>query len=192
MIAMPADRPGPATYQDIIDLPETLTGEIIDGELFVSPRPVSRHSLAVANLIFTLLGPFGRGLGGPGGWVFLIEPEVHLGADVMVPDLAGWRRERLPPEELPDYISITPDWICETLSPSTAKRDRGIKLRAYLGHGVAHAWLIDPTAKTLEVFAADRARWALVGVWGEGERVAAPPFDVAPFPITSLWSTGSP
>ena len=102
--------PKRATYADIEALPDHLVGEILDGELHASPRPGLRHAVAATRLTGRLSPPFDDGLGGPGGWWILIEPELHLGEDIVVPDLAGWRRERLP--EIPDapHLELAPDW----------------------------------------------------------------------------------
>ena len=119
----------PATYQDLLALPPNVVGEIIAGELLAQPRPGTRHANAASALGEELGPPFRRGRGGPGGWIFLDEPELHFGEDVVVPDLAGWRRSRMP--ELPDlpYLDLAPDWICEVLSPSTVRVDRVLKRR---------------------------------------------------------------
>jgi Uma2 family endonuclease len=140
-----------ATYQDVLDAPENKVAEILDGELFLSPRPAPRHAVASSRLGFLIGGPFDQTGGGPGGWWILDEPELHLGEHVVVPDLAGWRRERMPaiPEEA--FFSLAPDWVCEVLSPSTARIDRGRKLRIYAAAGVAHAWFVNPLERTLEV-----------------------------------------
>src|SRR2546428_6351506 len=115
-----------ATYQDVVDAPEHRVAEIVNGELRLSPRPRTTHARSASKLGAVLDGPFDRGVGGPGGWVLLDEPELHL-PDIVVPDLAGWRRERMP--ELPDepFLILAPDWVCEVLSPSTADFDRADK-----------------------------------------------------------------
>src|SRR5438874_10508579 len=135
----------PATYEDLLRLPEHLVGEIIDGELFASPRPAARHSLAASMLGGDLSVTFGRnprGGGGASGWWILDEPELHFGKDVVVPDLAGWRRERMP--KVPDTaaIELPPDWVCEVVSPSTARIDRTRKMRVFKRVKVDHLWLL--------------------------------------------------
>jgi Uma2 family endonuclease len=143
---MPVPRPRarPATYDDLIEVPDHLVAEIIDGELHTTPRPAPRYADASSGLGGALRGPFDRGRGGPGGWRILDEPELHLGPDVLVPDLAGWRRERLP--ALPDeaYFTLAPDWVCEVLSPSTMALDRTRKLAVYVREQVplACGWSI--------------------------------------------------
>lgn len=130
----------PATYEDLLQIPDHLVAEIVDGELHTSPRPAPRHADAATGLSAALRAPFDRGRGGPGGWRILIEPELHLGSEVLVPDAAGWRRERLP--RLPEtaHLTLAPDWICEVVSPSTAALDRGAKLRSYAHEGVSHSF----------------------------------------------------
>ncbi len=176
-----------ATYADIEALPDHLLGEIIDGELIVSPRPSPIHIRCASDLGALLGPPFSFGRGGPGGWWILDEPEFHLGKDVLVPDLAGWRRERMP--ELPDaaWFEVAPDWVCEVLSPSTSRFDRGEKIGVYAREEVAHLWLLDPLARTLEVFRLAEAGWILVAVHTEGPRVRAEPFEAVELDLELLW-----
>lgn len=182
----------PATYDDLLKVPDHLVAEIIDGELFTSPRPAPRHADASSGLGGTLRGPFDRGRGGPGGWRILDEPELHLGRDIVVPDLAGWRRERLP--SLPDeaYFSIAPDWICEVVSPSTAALDRVRKLAIYAREQVTHAWIIDPLAQTLEAMRLDNGRWVILGTWAGDATVHAEPFAAVEWDLTLLWDEPPP
>lgn len=131
--------------------------------------------------------PFHRGRGGPGGWWILVEPELHLGRHILVPDLAGWRRERMP--EVPDvrYFELAPDWICEVLSPATARLDRVDKLGIYAEYAVASVWLIDPAARTLEAYTLDRGRWRLDASHADDARVRVPPFDAVELELDALW-----
>jgi Uma2 family endonuclease len=177
----------PATYDDILALPENVVGEIVNGELIVSPRPTGPHALATSSLGVEVGGPFQRGKGGPGGWWILDEPELHLGSHVLVPDLAGWRRERMP--EVPQGVAfeIAPDWVCEVISPSSARTDRGAKGLIYAKHGVRHLWIVDPIAHTLEVLRSNDGQWTLVAVHGEAEVVRAEPFEAAEVNLGSLW-----
>ena len=183
----PFDRP--ATYEDLVRLPDNLVAEILHGELHASPRPALRHSRTERSLGSAIGGPYDDGVGGPGGWWILTEPELHLGADVLVPDLAGWRRTRMP--EVPDaaYATIAPDWVCEILSPSTAKIDRVRKLAIYAREAVAHAWLIDPALQTLEVFRLEGGRWVLLGTHAGIEVVRADPFGEVDLELARLWSS---
>ena len=185
-------RTRPATYADLLAAPSHLVAEILDGELHTSPRPAPRHADAATGLGGALRGPFDRGRGGPGGWRILGEPELHLGRDVVVPDIAGWRRARLP--QLPDqaYVEVAPDWICEVLSPSTAAIDRVKKLTIYAREGVGHAWLVDPIDQTLEVLALEGSRWVLVATYAGADVVRAEPFDAIDLDLTLLWEDPSP
>lgn len=188
----PDSQRRPATYDDLIKLPAHLVGEILDGELYASPRPAPRHASASSGLGGALHGPFDRGRGGPGGWRILDEPELHLGPDVVVPDLAGWRRERLPrlPEEA--FFSIAPDWVCEVLSPSTVAIDRVKKLAIYAREAVSHAWLVDPIAQTLEVLRLEGGRWTIVSTWSGSDLVRAEPFEALDIDLTWLWDDPPP
>ena len=182
----PFDRP--ATYEDLVALPDTLVAEIVNGELHASPRPAPRHVRAGSLLGVRLGGPYDDGIGGPGGWWILDEPELHLGRDVLVPDLAGWRRSRMP--RLPEaaYFPLAPDWICEILSPSTAMLDRSKKLGLYAREQVAHAWLIDPLARTLEVLRLQNGHWSILGAHAGAEVVRADPFSEIELTLQSLWA----
>jgi Uma2 family endonuclease len=177
-----------ATYADIEALPQHVVGEIAFGVLHTHPRPAPRHSLAASVLGEELGPPFRRGRGGPGGWVFIDEPELHLGEHVLVPDIAGWRRERIP--ELPDtaYFELAPDWICEVLSPSTQRFDRTDKLAIYAAFGVGHCWYVDPGARTLEVFALQNDKWLIAATYKDADPVCAPPFEAHTFNLDVLWS----
>lgn len=177
----------PATYADIEALPPNVVGEILFGVLHTHPRPAPRHARASSILGVELGGPFDRGRGGAGGWIILDEPELHLGPHVIVPNLAGWRRERLPC--LPDtaYFETAPDWIAEILSPSTALADRTDKLAIYAAFGVGHAWHIDPDQRTLEVFALTGGKWLLAATFKDADAVSATPFDVHEFGLDALW-----
>jgi Uma2 family endonuclease len=176
-----------ATYEDLLKLPDDKIGEIVDGELYASPRPSVPQVLAHSALNSELGAPFHFGRGGPGGWWILVEPELHLAEDTLVPDLAGWRRERL--ATMPDApaITVAPDWVCEVLSPSTERLDRVRKLPAYARHGVAHAWLINPRARTLEVYRREGASWVLAASHADDALVRAEPFDAIELDLLRLW-----
>ena len=175
-----------ATYDDVLNAPENKVAEILDGELFLSPRPAPRHSVASSRL-GRILGPFDDGPGGPGGWWILDEPELHLGAHVVVPDLGGWRRERLPTVPSEAYFSLAPDWVCEVLSPSTERIDRGRKLRIYAEADVAHLWLVNPVERTLEVLRLRDGAWTLVAVCSDSGAVRVEPFEAGEFELGRLW-----
>jgi Uma2 family endonuclease len=185
-----APRKGRATYADLEALPENVVGEIIDGELFVQPRPAMPHASAASNLGGMLFGPFRLGNGGPGGWVIIDEPELHLGSapDVLVPDIAGWRRDRLPEVPSTPAITLAPNWVCEILSPSTAIKDRKRKMPIYAREGLGHLWLLDPILKTLEVFRLESSRWILIATYAEDEKVRAEPFEALELDLSIVWS----
>lgn len=177
-----------ATYEDLQALPPHVVGEIIDGELVVSPRPASLHALAASRIGIEIGGPFDRGRGGPGGWIILDEPELHIVGQVLVPDLAGWRRERMP--EMPDvlFFELAPDWVCEVLSPATASLDRTRKMRYYAEAEIRHLWLVDPRIKTIEVYRLDGGSWRVVGSHAGDVPVRAEPFDAIELDLAGLWS----
>ena len=178
-----------ATYEDVLAAPEHLVAEVIDGELHTQPRPATLHAQATSTLGEELGPPFKRGKGGPGGWILLDEPELHLGSepDVLVPDLAGWRRETMP--ELPDapFLTVRPDWLCETLSKSTRARDRVLKMPVYAREGVPHVWLLDPEARSLEVFRLDGETYRLVAAHADDAKVRADPFEAIELELGALW-----
>jgi Uma2 family endonuclease len=176
-----------ATYDDLLKVPEGKTAEIIDGELIVSPRPAPAHAVASSALGGELSGPFQRGKGGPGGWWILDEPEVHLARDVLVPDLGGWRRDRLPRMPETAWFEVRPDWVCEVVSPSSMRVDRVRKLRIYAREGVPHAWLVDPVRRTLEVFTLQGGVFALTHAFEGDGNVKAPPFDAIELELLALW-----
>jgi Uma2 family endonuclease len=180
----------PTLYEQLLDLPEHVTGEILNGELHTLPRPSGRHGLAESALGMRIGVPFRFGEGGPGGWWIIIEPEVHFirNQEVVVPDLAGWRRERMLSVPEDHRFEVVPDWVCEILSPSTAKKDRAVKLPIYARYGVAHVWIVDPLAQTLEAFALQQGRWLLIATLKDDDNVAVPPFDAAPFCLADLWA----
>ena len=177
-----------ATYEDLATVPDHLVAEIVDGELHTSPRPAPRHAVSATVLASGLNPPFQQGRGGPGGWWILFEPELHLGRDVLVPDLAGWRRERLPAiSDEPPFFTLAPDWICEVLSPSTYRLDRVAKLRVYAREGVGHAWLLHPGERTLEVLRLESGRWAILATHADDAVVRAEPFEAVAIDLLPLW-----
>jgi Uma2 family endonuclease len=179
-------------YEEYQRLPRHEQGEILNGTLYVLPRPSPRHANAASALNAELGSPFQRGRGGPGGWWILFEPELQLvEKEPVIPDLAGWRVERMP--ELPEtaYFALVPDWVCEVLSKSTERIDRDEKLPYYAKHGVRHVWLVDPIDKRLEVYALDdeTERWREVRVYRGDTGVRAAPFDAIELDLEALWST---
>lgn len=185
-MATPARRG--ATYQDVLDAPEHQVAELLDGDLYLQPRPAKPHAEAASVLGMVLGPPFRLGRGGPGGWWIQDEPELHLGADVLVPDLAGWRRADMPTLDVSQaYYTEPPAWVCEVLSPSTMGKDRVKKLPKYGAAGVRHAWLVEPEARTLEVFTWRDGRWTLVLTHEGPGAVRAEPFDAVEIDLADLW-----
>jgi Uma2 family endonuclease len=178
----------PATYEDVLGAPPHRVAELIHGVLHTQPRPAGPHAAAATALGEELGPPFKRGRGGPGGWILLDEPEVHLDENVLVPDLAGWRRERMPAVKDTPYFTLAPDWVCEVLSKSTAKVDKSEKLPLYAQHGVPHAWLVDPILRTLEVLRLERGRWSILATHKDDARVRAEPFDAIELDLSILWA----
>jgi Uma2 family endonuclease len=169
-----------ATYEDLMQVPDTKVAEIIDGELVVSPRPASAHARAASTLQADISGPFDRdpeGPSRPGGWYVVFEPELHLGDDVLVPDVAGWRRSRMPTQRNVPFVTLTPDWLCEVVSPSSGRVDRSREMRIYGDAGVPSLWIVDPLARTLEVYRRESDRWIVAAVRGG-------PMSSAPSPST--------
>jgi Uma2 family endonuclease len=177
----------PVTYEDLLKVPDHLVAEIIDGELFTSPRPGMRHARAASLLGAKLGPPFDLGEGGPGGWWIIDEPELHLGRDILVPGLSGWRRERMPTYPDAAYCEVAPDWVCEVVSPWTARLDRVYKMPKHAEHSVPHLWMIDPVAKTLEVFRLEKKSWILRATYGDDDRVRAEPFEAVEIGLQPLW-----
>jgi len=178
-----------ATYENLLQVPDILIAEIVDGELITSPRPAFPHARATS-AIGQDLSPFDRrpgGPGGPGGWWILFEPELHLGADILVPNLAGWRRERMPVLENVAYCELAPDWVCEVVSPTTARLDRVRKMPIYAREQVSHLWLVDPILRTLEVYRLERQRWVVVSTHGGAEGVRAEPFEAIELDMSRWW-----
>ena len=180
----------PTLYQELIDLPEHVNGEILNGQLYAQPRPNGRHGLAASGLNIDVGVPFGFGRDGPGGWWIIPEPEVHFVRDieVAVPDMAGWRRERMPNIPEGHRFDVVPGWLCEILTPSTMKKDRAVKLPVYAHYGVAHVWLVDPVARTLEAYALQQDGWLLLATLKDDDAVSLPPFDAVSFSLADLWA----
>jgi Uma2 family endonuclease len=175
-----------ATYQDLVDAPEQMIAELIDGDLYAWPRPDGPHVETLSVLGMIIGSPYDRGRGGPGGWRIIDRPQVHLAEQVLVPDLAGWRRERMP--QIPQgHFVITPDWVCEVISPSSLRIDRGKKMRIYAEHGVPWMWLVDPIGRTLEVLTLDGDNWKYVATYTGEDVVRAEPFPEAEINLGSIW-----
>ena len=181
--------PPRATYEDLLRVPDHLVAEIIDGELVTSPRPAMRHAAAASILLHDILAQFDRrGPGRPGGWVILMEPELHVVGQVMVPDLAGWRTEHLPRIGDQAYFEIAPDWACEILSPSTMALDRTRKMRHYAAAGVSHLWLLDPQPETLEIYRQEADSWRVITTVAGAVNLRAEPFQAMELELGRVWA----
>lgn len=190
---MPADAARKrATYADVLAAPAHLVAEVLFGVLHTHPRPANPHARVSSRLGSELDGPFDRGRGGPGGWILVDEPEVHLGEDIIVPDLGGWRRTRLPRIPNAPFFELAPDWACEILSPSTAKIDRSDKLMIYARERVGHVWFIDPSTRLLEVLRLQGTRYEILATHKDDESVRAEPFDAVSLELAGLWADLEP
>lgn len=182
------DQPREATYQDVLDAPEHMVAELIDGELVLSPRPKPPHASVASMLGSELIPAFSRGGSGkPGGWIILAEPEVHFGKRVLVPDLAGWRMSRLPHIPMDEQIALAPDWVCEVASKSTEKLDRKRKLPIYASAGVGHAWIVHPRNRSLDVMRLVQGNYSLIDVYSDSEKIRAEPFEQLELDLSNLW-----
>ncbi|MFK5947972.1 MAG: Uma2 family endonuclease [Methylococcales bacterium] len=182
-MGLPAEKL--TSYDDLLGLPENLVGEIIYGQLYTHPRPAPKHALAASSIGGELFTPFQKGK--DGGWWILDEPELHISEHVLVPDLAAWRKERMPALPETAWFEVIPDWVCEVLSPSTARTDRIEKMPVYAKLGVAFCWLIDPILQTLEVYRLHEGQWLLQQSLKDDEMVAAEPFADHKFCLNSFW-----
>lgn len=180
-----------ATYQDVLDAPPNKVAEVIAGTLHTHPRPAMRHARASSILGGELVSPFDRGRGGPGGWWIIDEPELHLSDDILVPDLAGWKRETMPTYPDLAFCTIAPDWACEVLSPSTVRIDRHEKAAIYAREGISHLWFVDPATRTLEVMELRDGHWVLLTTLADDAPVSQPPFEAITFPLDALWPEGT-
>ena len=179
-----------ATYDDLCAVPDHLVAELIEGELYVTPRPASPHALAASVIGGDLVSLFNRPPGdprGPGGWWILDEPELHFGDDVLVPDLAGWRRQHMPVLSSVAAFEQAPDWACEVVWPRTGALDRGRKMRIYARERVAHLWIVDPIPRTLEVYRLEEGRWIVASTHGGPEVVRAEPFTAVELEMGRWW-----
>jgi Uma2 family endonuclease len=179
----------PATYEDLLAVPSHLVAEIVDDELVASPRPSLRHAAASSSLQAGIYGAFDRrGGGSPGGWLILFEPELHIVGQVVVPDLAGWRTERMPAIGDAAFVEIAPDWVCEILSPTTAALDRTRKMHHYGRADVGHLWLLDPLPETLEVYRSGAGGWRVVTTVAGSVKIRAEPFDAVELDLGPVWA----
>jgi len=190
-MAQPAAHPQESTrrgtYQGVLDAPAHQVAEMVNGTLYTHPRPAMPHAFASSSLGDELVSPFGKGRGGPGGWWIIDEPELHLGEEIVVPDLAGWRRERMPEYPGTAYVTLAPDWVCEVLSASTRRLDLHEKRPIYAREGISHLWLVDPTDRALEAFELREGQWVLIATAKDDEPVSIRPFDAITFNLGDLW-----
>lgn len=181
-----------ATYADVLAAPPHMTAEVLDGELHLMPRPARKHLRSASGLGAMLYMSFDAGVNGPGGGTILYEPELHLGPDpdILVADLGGWRSGRLvekDEDEDPPFITVVPDWVCEILSPGTARVDRLKKMRIYARERIPHVWLCDPRERIVEVYRFGGPSYTLVGAYGGDEALTAEPFEAVTIPTSILW-----
>ncbi len=176
-----------ATYADVLSAPAHMVAELVHGTLVTSPRPAAPHAHAASVLGMDLGSPFQRGRGGPGGWWIMFEPELHLNGHVLVPDLAGWRCERMPEVPNVPYFALAPDWLCEVLSPSTEAFDRADKLGIYRDAGVEWIWLVNPIARTLEILKLRDGLFVQHATYRGDASVRAEPFDAIELMLGDLW-----
>lgn len=189
---MAAPAKTPATYADLEAVPPHLVAEILFGDLVTHPRPVRRHGGATSALGMAIGSPYQLGIGGPGAWIFVDEPELHLGPHVVVPDIAGWRRDRMTEPADKAFFEIGPDWVCEALSPSTEKYDKGAKRTIYALYGVEFLWQLDPRSKSLETFRRSEKSWLVKDIFFDDDEVKAEPFDAITFSLGLLWPFDPP
>ena len=173
-----------ATYEDLIAVPENMVAELIDGELYASPRSPGRHIRARSALGGLIGPPFDFGKGGPGGWWILLQPELHFGRNVLVPDLAGWRKERMP--QIPEgHFSVVPDWVCEVIFPATERLDRLKKMPVYARERIPFAWIVDPLQHLLSARRLHEGTWIL-REYGE-DKLRVEPFDAIEMDMSHVW-----
>jgi Uma2 family endonuclease len=181
-----------ATYDDLMRVPDIMVAELIDGELYAWPRPSGKHARVSSRLGMKLGSAYDLGDSGPGGWWLIDEPELHFGENVLVPDLGGWRRERMPEYPEASGCTVAPDWLCEVLSPSTGKIDRGKKLPIYAREGVQYAWIVDPLQETIEIKHLENGRWSDLAIFAGNDVVRAEPFPEIEFSASIFWSSPLP
>ena len=176
-------------YAEFLDLPSNMVGEIINGALHAHPRPARPHGRTAGELFSDIHSRFSRGRGGPGGWIFIPEQELHFGPHIIVPDISGWKVERYPAHETTPFSTVPPDWLCEVLSPSTQALDRLHKLKIYAEFGVRHCWYVDPIEHNLEVFILSNGTYLVGPTFTDDDPVTAPPFEAHTFELNAFWDT---
>ncbi len=180
------------TYEDLLKVPDNMVAEVIDGELYTWPRPSARHAKVASRLGMKIGSAYDLGDNGPGGWWIVVEPELHFGGNILVPDIGGWRRERVPEYPEASGCEIAPDWLCEVLSPSTGRIDRGKKLPIYARENVQWAWIIDPAQETIEIKRLEAGRWFDLAVFSGDDTVRTEPFPDIEFSASIFWTSPLP
>jgi Uma2 family endonuclease len=176
------------TSKEVLLEPEERRLEVIDGVAEEKAAPGFNHALVVNQLGGIVGQAFGRkGRGGPGGWWITNDPDIELSSlDLVRPDVAGWRRERMPERPVVRPVTVAPDWICEILSPSNRKRDLVDKHNLYHRHGVSHYWQVDPEAQTLTVLGHEPDGYKVLLVASGLQPVRAAPFEQLEFSVAEL------
>jgi Uma2 family endonuclease len=184
----------PPTLADLDALPPGIVGEIIEGVLYTMTKPRARHQRTSTGISGDLCGPFDLGRGGPGGWWIISVPGIELPNDTkeISPDVAGWRRERMPELPVDEPISVVPEWVCEILSPTTRRHDLLRKQPYYAKVGVPFLWLVDLEARVLTAYRLERDAWQVIGTYSEETEVRIPPFDAVPLRVTDWWPPAAP
>jgi Uma2 family endonuclease len=175
------------TYEDLCNVPDDMTGEIIDGELSLTPMPSKQQIHTGTKLANAVVAAYHFGTKGPGGWIILDEPDLAFGEDILVPELAGWKEDRFIVSWEHHWISVAPDWVCEIISPETAQRDRTQKMPIYERNGVSYVWLIDPAEKSLEIFRLESGKWGAPTLYTGNDKVRAEPFEQTEINLGDLW-----
>jgi Uma2 family endonuclease len=187
---MSTTKPSPRapTLADLDALPPGIVGEIIEGVLYTMTKPRMRHQRTGLEIGSGLLGPFDHGFGGPGGWWIVTEPGIELpNTPEISPDVAGWRRERMPEMPVDEPIRLVPDWVCEILSPTTRRHDMLHKQPYYAKIGVPIMWLVDIEARVLTVHRLESSHWVTIGTYSDEIEARIAPFDAVPLNVTRWW-----
>jgi Uma2 family endonuclease len=184
----------PPTLEDLDALPPGIVGEIIEGVLYTMTKPRARHQRTGLEIGSGLLGPFDHGRNGPGGWWIIAEPGIELPNNTkeISPDVAGWRRERMPELPVDEPIRVVPDWVCEILSPTTRRHDLLVKLPYYARIGVAYHWLVDLEARVLIAHRLESADWRIIGTYSNETEARIAPFDAVPLDVADWWPPTAP
>jgi Uma2 family endonuclease len=185
---MTKPSPSAPTLADLDALPPGIVGEIINGVLYTMTKPRMRHQRTSTGIGGDLRVPFDLGRGGPGGWWIVAEPGIELpNTPEISPDVAGWRRERMPEMPGDEPIRVVPDWVCEILSKTTQRHDLLVKLPYYAEVGVAHAWTVDLEARVLTAHRLESRHWVTIGTYSNETEARIVPFDAVPLNVADWW-----